>query len=208
MTVACIVLAAGGSSRLGRPKQLLALRGRTLLDAVLDTARSCGFDQLVVALGGAAERVRAQVDLSGCEVVENTAYGTGCSSSIAAAVPTLAPGTETVVLLLGDQPDVRSDAVRRLLAGRGRAPLAVCRYNDGVGHPFAFGPDMLPDLAQLHGDKAVWRLLEQRHADVVEVEVPGLIPADVDTEEDYERLLASAGAPAHDSPEAGVSSTA
>lgn len=206
MTVACIVLAAGGSSRLGRPKQLLALRGRTLLDAVLDTARSCGFDQLVVALGGAAERVRAQVDLSGCEVVENTAYGTGCSSSIAAAVPILAHGTQTLVLLLGDQPDVRSDAVRRLLAGRGRASLAVCRYDDGVGHPFAFGADVLPDLARLHGDKAVWKLLEQRRADVVEVEVPGLIPVDVDTEEDYDRLLAGPASGSSRPP--GVSSTA
>lgn len=188
MTIACLVLAAGGSSRLGRPKQLLPFRGRTLLDAVLDTARTCGFDQLVVTLGGAAGDVRARVDLTGFDVVENRAYGTGCSSSIAAAVPALDPATEVVVLLLGDQPGVRADAVRRLLEGRGRSPLAVCRYDDGVGHPFAFGAHVLPDLAALHGDKAVWKLLEQRAADVVEVRVPGPVPADVDTPEDYARL--------------------
>ena len=58
MFVSAIVLAAGGSTRLGQPKQLLAFRGRTLLDAALDTARACAFDQIVVALGGAASEVR------------------------------------------------------------------------------------------------------------------------------------------------------
>jgi molybdenum cofactor cytidylyltransferase len=191
MTVALLVLAAGRSARLGRPKQLLPFRGRPLLDAVLSVARACPAAQRLVAVGGAADDVRAAVDLTGFDVVVNASYGTGCSSSIAAAVPELAPETDVVVLLLGDQPCVTTDAVERLLDGRGDAPLAVCRYDDGIGHPFAFGRAVLPHLAQLHGDKAVWKLLEQRAADVVEVRVPGTIPLDVDTQEDYERLLSS-----------------
>lgn len=191
MTTALLVLAAGRSTRLGRPKQLLPFRGRPLLEAVLAVARGCPADQRLVALGGAADDVRAAVDLDGFEVVVNQAYGTGCSSSISAAVPGLAPETDVVILLLGDQPGVTIDAVRLLLDGRGDAPLAVCRYDDGIGHPFAFGREVLPDLAQLHGDKAVWKLLEQRAADVVQVRVPGTIPLDVDTQEDYERLLSS-----------------
>lgn len=187
-----LVLAAGGSRRLGRPKQLLPYRDATLLDAVLDTARACRFDQLVVALGGAAPEVRDRVDLTGCQVVENTAYGTGCSSSIAAAVPTLDPATDVLVLLLGDQPGVTSATVAALLAARGDAPLAVCRYADGRGHPFAFGAAVLPDLRGLHGDKAVWKLLDARSADVVEVPVDGPVPLDVDTEDDYRRVLAAA----------------
>jgi molybdenum cofactor cytidylyltransferase len=196
--VAGLVLAAGGSKRLGRPKQTLPSDGGTLLGHVLDCARACGFQQLVVALGGSSGAVRAEVDLGGCTVVENPGYGEGCSSSIAAALPALDPRCEVLVLMLGDQVGVGPTAVRTLLARRGDRALAVCRYSDGRGHPFAFRQDMFGALAELHGDKAVWRLLEQHASEVAEVQVPGKVPPDVDTWEDYEALTgarASASAP-------------
>jgi molybdenum cofactor cytidylyltransferase len=192
--VAGLVLAAGGSSRLGRPKQLLPYRGATLLDGVLDIARGCAFDQLLVALGGAADEVRRTVDLSGAQVVLNDAYGTGCSSSIAAALGALDPRCDVLVLLLGDQPGVAADTVAALLAGRRKAPLAVCRYDDGRGHPFAFGRAMFGELAELRGDKAVWKLLDRHPHAVADVRVPGPVPRDVDTWADYEAMLAAADA--------------
>ena len=190
--VAGLVLAAGGSSRLGRPKQLLPYRGATLLDSVLATARACAFDQLLVALGGAEAEVRASVDLAGADVVVNREYGSGCSSSIAAAMTALDPRCDVLVLLLGDQPGVGAGTVAALLGGRGDAPLAVCRYDDGRGHPFAFARPMFGELGRLHGDKAVWKLLEQRAGDVAEVPVGGAVPPDVDTWDDYEAVLAAA----------------
>jgi molybdenum cofactor cytidylyltransferase len=95
------------------------------------------------------------------------------------------------VLLLGDQPGVSPSAVRALLAGRGDAELAVCRYDDGRGHPFAFGRASFGELADLHGDKAVWKLLDRRGAEVVEVAVSGSTPLDVDTWDDYRAVLAT-----------------
>jgi len=187
-----LVLGAGGSKRLGRPKQLLPYGSGTLLGHVVATARACRFDQTIVAIGGSAAEVRAGVDLCGAEVVVNDAYGEGCSSSIAAALAAVDERCDVLVLMLGDQPGVTPEAVAALLAGRGDAELAVCRYDDGRGHPIAFARSVFGDLASLHGDKGVWRLLDREG--VVEVPVDGPIPLDVDTPEDYEAVLAARAA--------------
>jgi molybdenum cofactor cytidylyltransferase len=187
------VLGAGGSRRLGRPKQLLPYGEGTLLGHVVGTARACGFDQTIVAIGGSAGEVREEVDLDGADVVVNADYGEGCSSSIAAALAVVDPRSELLVLMLGDQPGVTADTVGTLLAGRGNAPLAVCRYDDGKGHPIAFARSEFGALANLHGDKGVWRLLDQRSAYVAEVPVAGPTPRDVDTPEDYQAVLDAQG---------------
>ena len=186
--VAGLVLAAGGSKRLGRPKQLLPFGTATLLDHTVATARGCAFDQLLVAVGGAADSVREQVDLSGADVVVNEGYGAGCSSSIAAAMDALDPRARLLVLLLGDQPGVTSGTVAALLAGRGDADLAVCRYDDGLGHPFCFSRRLFETLRGLHGDKAVWKLVAAGGDDVARVPVVGPVPIDVDTWSDYEAV--------------------
>ena len=189
-SVCGLVLGAGGSKRLGRPKQTLPYRGGTLLGHVVGVARECAFDQTIVAIGGAASDVRAGVDLSGVEVVTNDAYGEGCSSSIAAALSAVRGSVDVLVLMLGDQPGVTAGTVRALLAGRADAPLAVCRYDDGRGHPIAFSREVFGELANLHGDKGVWKLLDR--GPVVEVPIPGPIPLDVDTPDDYRAVLAAA----------------
>jgi molybdenum cofactor cytidylyltransferase len=123
-------------------------------------------------------------------VVVNDAYGEGCSSSIAAALAAVDPRCEVLVLMLGDQPGVTAETVAALLAGRGDAELAVCRYDDGRGHPIAFARSVFGDLSNLHGDKGVWRLLDR--GPTLEVSRPGPIPIDVDTQEDYEAVLRAA----------------
>jgi molybdenum cofactor cytidylyltransferase len=187
-----LVLAAGGSRRLGRPKQLLAFRGGTMLGHVVETARACAFDQLVVAIGGYADAIRDSVDLRGVDLAVNPAYGEGCSSSIAAALGVVDPRADVLVLLLGDQPGVRADTVAALLAGRGDAPLAACAYDDGRGHPLAFGRSMFGALAALHGDKGVWRLLDRHGEEVVDVPIAGRVPRDVDTDADYADVVGRA----------------
>jgi molybdenum cofactor cytidylyltransferase len=186
-----LILAAGGSSRLGQPKQLLPYGDGTLLGHVLETACAAPLDQLIVAVGGSADEVVSSVDLRGADVAVNESYGEGCSSSIAAALPLVDPAADTLVLLLGDQPGVTAANVCNLVQGRGDAPIAVCRYDDRRGHPFAFGREVFGELAQLHGDKGVWKLMERQPHLVREVRTPGLVPPDVDTWEDYEAALSA-----------------
>src|SRR5689334_10062812 len=133
-----LVLAAGGSSRLGRPKQLLPYGSGSLLDHVLGIARACPFDQLLCVVGGGRSDVVTGVDFSGVDVVENPAFGEGCSSSIAAALGAVDPLSDVLVLMLGDQPGVSAASVSALVGGLGEGPIAACAYADGRGHPLAF----------------------------------------------------------------------
>jgi molybdenum cofactor cytidylyltransferase len=187
-----LVLAAGGSKRLGQAKQLLPFGASgTLLDHVLGVARACvQFDQRICVLGGGSAEVGEVVDLDRFHVVVNDAFGEGCSSSIAAALGAVDVRADVLVLMLGDQPGVTVETVAALLAGRGDAPVAACAYEDGRGHPLAFSRTVFGELAALHGDKGVWKLLDRRSAGVVDVPVPGTVPPDVDTWEDYEAVLA------------------
>ena len=189
-----VVLAAGSSRRLGQPKQLLPFRDSTLLGETLRVARGCGFDQLIVTLGGAAEQVQQSVSLDGLQTVTVDDTGSGCSASLRAALGHVAPDSQGIVLLLGDQPGVSVSSVHRLIARGADRPVAVCRYTNGIGHPFWFGRAVFEDILPLHGDKAVWKLIEGGRWEVAEVDVDTDIPQDVDTWEDYERLLAGVAA--------------
>jgi len=137
--------------------------------------------------------VAAAVDLSGVTVVRNDSFGSGCSSSIAAALPAVEPSAEGIVLFLGDQPLVAPATVAALVDRARGADLAVCSYDDGLGHPFWLGRSLFDRLARLHGDKAVWKLVDAAGPDLVTVDVPGPVPLDVDTEDDYRALLDQLG---------------
>ena len=164
--VAGLVLGAGGSSASGRPSSCSrTATGRCSATSSASPARARSTSSSWRSAAPPTRFARG-VDLAGAEVVVNDAYGAGCSSSIAAALGVVDARCDVLVLMLGDQPGVTAETVAALLAGRGDAPLAVCRYDDGRGHPIAFDRSVFGALADLHGDKGVWRLLDQRGDDV------------------------------------------
>lgn len=148
-----VVLAAGRSNRLGTPKQLLPYRDTTVLGATLDVARQAGFDQLILTLGGAASAVRAAMALDGTDVVVVEDVERGCAASLRVALARVHPRATGIVLMLGDQPQVAPATLRRIIDVGPATEIMVCRYADGVGHPFWFSRTGFGELARLHGDK-------------------------------------------------------
>ena len=94
------------------------------------------------------------------------------------------------MLLLGDQPGVTVATIHALVAGARGHAVGVCAYDDGPGHPLWFDREMFGALEAMHGDKAVWKLVEAEGADVVRVRIHGPTPRDIDTWADYEAVLA------------------
>jgi molybdenum cofactor cytidylyltransferase len=184
-----VVLAAGSSRRLGQPKQVLPYRDSTLLGETLRMAGGCGFSQLIVTLGGAAAEVIETVPLGDVEAVVVDDHGSGCSASLKVAMSRVDPSSAGLVVMLGDQPGVSADTVQRLLAVGADAQIGVCRYDDGIGHPFWLSRSIFGALTELHGDKGVWKLLDSGRFSVCEVAIDGPVPLDVDTWDDYQRLL-------------------
>ena len=192
MKIAALVLAAGSSRRLGQPKQLLPYQGRTLLDSSLDVARAAPVDQRLVTVGGAGQEVLDTVDFTGFEIVESVKHTEGCSSSIVSALDAVDDDAIGFILLLGDQPEVDQAAIEKLLAfARSGKAIAVCDYDDGIGHPFWFSRATFGALTELHGDKAVWKVIESDEFPVTKIRIDGDVPLDVDTWEEYEILLAA-----------------
>jgi molybdenum cofactor cytidylyltransferase len=187
MFVTGLLLAAEGSPTLGVPKQLLSYQGETLLGASLDTARNCGFDQLIVTLGAASEQVRERVDLDGARVVESPHADTG-SSSIVPALDVVDRRTDGLVVMLGDQPGVTSAAVWSLVA-EVATPVGVSRYDDGRGHPCFFTREMFGELRSLRRDQDIWKLIDDGPRPVTEVDAIGNVPLRVETWDDYQSLV-------------------
>jgi molybdenum cofactor cytidylyltransferase len=137
------------------------------------------------------------VDFGRAEVVENTAYGTGCASSLLACLDAAGEDCEAIALLLGDQHGVRSEFIDHVVTTwrqqRSWAALTAYSLSPGAlapGHPFVFAREAFGELRSLHGDKAVWKLIEAHPERVSLVTIEAPLPPDVDNPEDYDLALA------------------
>jgi molybdenum cofactor cytidylyltransferase len=192
--VAGVVLAAGRSRRLGRPKQLLDLGGKPLLRRTLDNALASSLDRVVVVLGHDADAVAAALGDQPAAVVVNPAYADGQATSVAAGVGALGADTAAALLLLGDQPGVTPAVIDAVLAAwrADPRPIAVPLYGGTPGNPVLFRRDLFPDLLRLAGDEGARSIVRSRAGEALRVAVPlAAPPPDVDTDDDYRRLLAA-----------------
>ncbi len=194
--IAGVVLAAGASSRLGRPKQLLPFRGRPLLEHTLALVAGLDLDEVVVVLGGSAEAILEQVALHGARPVINPDYAAGQSTSLKAGLAAVEDRADAAVFILGDQPllppAVVPALIERYRAGGG--PIVIPSYGGTRGNPVLFDRVVFPLLHGLTGDQGARPILRARPNLVVEVPIDAAAPpADIDTWDDYRAVLAAAG---------------
>ncbi|MGH7268150.1 MAG: nucleotidyltransferase family protein [Candidatus Rokuibacteriota bacterium] len=187
--IAAVVLAAGGSSRMGRQKLLLPMgEGRPLVRLSVERVLTAGLEDVVVVVGADAEAVTAALDGLPVRTVPNLRYAEGQSTSLRTALDALRPETEAAVVALGDQPLPDPALLRRLVDAfrRGRTPIVVPRYRDGRGNPVLFAASLFDELRRVTGDQGGRGVVGHDPGRVAEVAVDALMPRDIDTWADYE----------------------
>jgi molybdenum cofactor cytidylyltransferase len=195
MRIALIILAAGSSSRMGSPKQLLPWENTTVLGHALDVACACRADRIILVLGAQADKVRNALGSRSCEVVFNQNWAEGLGSSINAGLSYInsavseSPVPDAVLLMLADQPLIDTEYLDRLITHfqRGDGDIVCTNYGQKLGVPAIFDKKYFPALAELSGDIGAGKLIAG-HADTAFGLNPGNRGMDLDSPQDYTRL--------------------
>jgi molybdenum cofactor cytidylyltransferase len=190
-TISAIVLAAGISKRMGATKQLLGLRGSTLLEHTLNRVRESSVAEIILVLGFAAGQIQQQIFSNGLKLVINQAYQEGMASSLQAGIAAVSPEAEAALIVLGDQPLVRPATLDRLIEHyqRFKPEIVIPTYRGFRGNPVLLSRTVFPELMRLTGDVGC-RAIFGRHAEnilKVAVEDAGIL-LDVDSREDFQKL--------------------
>ncbi len=190
--VGLILLAAGGSQRLGSPKQLVAdAEGQSLVRRAAETALASACRPVVVVVGASAEAVEAEVADLPVRVAVNAEWQTGLASSLRAGLSALTDACtlDAAVVMLCDQPHVTSALLDSLVAAytdTGHA-IAACEYGGALGVPALFGRALFPALASLTGDEGARRVIKNHAGPVTRVPFPEGV-FDIDTPQDAQAL--------------------
>ena len=195
--VSAVILAAGASARMGRPKQLLPLGGTTVVARAIENVRSAGLVEVVLVLGASAEAIRQQLPpslLEGLKVVVNQAYAQGMASSLREGLSALDSQTAATLIILGDQPLLRPQTLQQIIAGyhRSGAQIVIPSHRGKRGNHVLLHRSVFPEVMALEGDTGC-RAIFGNHLDAilkVEVEDPGIL-LDIDNQDDYDRLTLS-----------------
>jgi molybdenum cofactor cytidylyltransferase len=187
--IAGIVLAAGESKRMGQPKQLIQIDGRTLLQHVVDAALASRLDPVLVVVGHQAPAVQASLEGRAVAFVDNPDYHDGLSTSVKSGLRALPADADAAMFLLGDQPGVTADLIDRLVEASTPDNIVAASAGGRRGNPTAFGRARFPDLLLATGD-AGGRHVIDAHPEALTLIDGGDLP-DLDTPEDVRSYAAS-----------------
>ncbi len=187
--IAGIVLAAGGSSRFGEPKQLLDWFGESLVRVVAEKVIASGCSPVVVVTGAEHESIALALDGVRVEVIYNSGWQAGQSSSVRAAIQALSDDIGAVIFHLVDQPLIPVDLISALRTKHARNPSQIILpYIDGKpANPVLFDRSVFNDLKKLEGDIGGRALFDKYEASSIPWDDPSS-QLDVDTPEDYQKI--------------------
>jgi len=191
-TITLILLAAGKSSRLGSPKQLLMYKGKNLMQHSIDMTVTLGLD-IVLVLGAFRDQILEQVNTFDAKIIENEEWNEGLSSSIRKGLEGVLssnPDTEAVILVLCDQPFLSAEILKQILEKYHDTglPIVHCRYGEASGPPTLFHRSMFPYLMELKGSQGAKKVVKTYPDKVALVDFADG-KWDIDTMEDYQHLL-------------------
>ena len=193
MKLAALVLAAGASSRMGRPKPLLPLPGgSTLLRAATLPFLEAGLDEVIVVLGAHAAQVRAEAGLPDdprLKVIDHPGWAEGQASSLRAGLAACGE-PDAVLIFLGDLHGLDTARVRRVIAAWHGEPLVVPQAAGRPTHPVLVARPLFDELLALRGDVGARQVVERHRSSAAVIEEPPLL--DLDTPEEHQALLADA----------------
>lgn len=190
---AIIILAAGSSSRLGSPKQLLMFEGKSLLQRAIDEAIASGIGDAVVITGANHDRIVSSLSGSKADFIYNKRWQQGMASSMQTGLSALLakyPDLDTVIVILCDQPYVSSMLLRELLAKRKTTDKGIiaCEYKDTLGVPVLFSRAYFDALLSLKGTEGAKKIIAANVEDTDSIHfAQGAV--DIDTKDDYENLI-------------------
>ena len=191
MKTAIILLAAGSSSRLGRPKQLIEFQGKKLIQKAIGEAQKSKADSLVVVLGWNPELIKSTFDSKQIPFVINENWEEGMASSMQTGLRFLMEKEhpDQVILMLVDQPYVESKLLDRLILEKERTGkgIVACSYSDTLGVPVIFDQKYFEELLKLKGSDGAKKVILRNKANVFAIDFP-LGAVDLDTAEDLKRL--------------------
>ena len=185
--IAAVVLAAGVSSRMGEPKQILPLNGVPMLGRVLEILRRSNVGKVVVVLGANAVEVRKRVKFADELVVVNPNFPEGMSSSLRLGLKLVGTEADAVIIALGDQPFVLPTTIDKLVEAYEQfgARIVIPTYRGARGNPVLFDRSVFPQIARIRGDIGAKSVVKKNAADVREVEVTDMgVLVDIDTPSD------------------------
>ncbi len=192
--VAIIILAAGASTRMGTPKQLLPYLGCSLLRHTIESAIASVCKSVVVVLGANAQKIGSEVNQPFVQVVENPDWNLGMGSSIRSGILSLATCSETIdaaVIIVCDQPFLSPEIINHLVAAYHSTgkPIVACQYAGTLGVPALFNHIFFSELAALKETVGAKHLIKKHFNEVFCIPFP-LGAIDIDTPKDYQQLKA------------------